>query len=297
MHDLRLTTARRAHRRRPAPPTSVTAQRRCARYLSSDGRARELVELRLHDGSRLVVDRCPCGRSAPRLLARLDRAEPAANADLVCAQYVADRRRERPVLARAVRAADFKASASPVVPQLDLSRALRDEAGIEHRLEVVRGRGTTIPELRWRCRRGGCAPRTESLRDVVAAVQSYEPAHGMSRAAVRRHEHDRGLSVCALRAEIERLQASRIVLNRALRERVLAAVAAGEVSMSEVAMRCGRVKRDHNGNASGETSWLARRLGLLPDGGCSRPTPWIHSEVLALIARVGLGVPPHEVEL
>ncbi len=67
--------------------------------------------------------------------------------------------------------------------------------------------------------------------------------------------------------------------------------------MSEIAIRCGRVKRDSRGNESGETSWLARRLGLLPEGGHSTPTPWIHSDVLGLIARQGLGVSPREVEL
>ena len=70
-----------------------------------------------------------------------------------------------------------------------------------------------------------------------------------------------------------------------------------ELSMSEIALRCGRVKRDSKGNESGETSWLARRLGLLPDGGASAPTPWIHSDVLALIARQGLGLSPREVEV
>jgi hypothetical protein len=67
--------------------------------------------------------------------------------------------------------------------------------------------------------------------------------------------------------------------------------------MSEIAIRCGRVKHDSRGNESGETSWLARRLGLLPEGGQSTPTPWIHSEVLGLIARQGLGMAPREVEL
>jgi hypothetical protein len=67
--------------------------------------------------------------------------------------------------------------------------------------------------------------------------------------------------------------------------------------MSEIAIRCGRIKRDRNGNASGETSWLARRLGIMPEGGCTAPTPWIHTDVLALIARCGLGVAPREVEL
>jgi hypothetical protein len=105
------------------------------------------------------------------------------------------------------------------------------------------------------------------------------------------------VSVCRLAGELERLARSPIVLNRALREAVQRALARGELSMSEIAIRCGRVKRDRKGNESGETSWLARRLGLLPEAGRDTPTPWVHSDVLALIARRGLGVSPREVEL
>ena len=79
--------------------------------------------------------------------------------------------------------------------------------------------------------------------------------------------------------------------------RVQKTVERQQLSMSEIALRCGRVKRDRKGNESGETSWLARRVGLLPEGGRDTPTPWIHSDVLALIARHGLGVSPREVEL
>ena len=87
------------------------------------------------------------------------------------------------------------------------------------------------------------------------------------------------------------------MLDRGLRESVLDAVERQGLSMSEIAIRCGRVKLDRNGNESGETSWLARRLGLLPEGGRDAPTPWVHSDVLALIARCGLGISPREVEL
>jgi len=69
------------------------------------------------------------------------------------------------------------------------------------------------------------------------------------------------------------------------------------MSMSEIAARCGKVKQDSKGKSSGETSWLARRLGLAPESGKNTPTPWIHTDVLALIARCGLGVSPREVEL
>ena len=82
-----------------------------------------------------------------------------------------------------------------------------------------------------------------------------------------------------------------------LREATLVRIEHGELSMSGIAIRCGRTKRDLAGNESGETSWLGRRLGLLPEGGKSEPTPWIHSDVLALIARRGVGLSPREVEV
>ena len=61
-------------------------------------------------------------------------------------------------------------------------------------------------------------------------------------------------------------------------------------------MRCGRTKRDSSGGLSGDTSWLARRVGMLPEGGRRVPTPWVHTDVLALIARSALDVSPREVE-
>ena len=118
----------------------------------------------------------------------------------------------------------------------------------------------------------------------------------MTRAALDAHAQQPSVSVCGLRCELDRACNSPIVLNRALRERVERAVASEGLSMSEIAIRCGRVKRDKRGNESGETSWLARRIGQLPEGGAEYPTPWVHSDVLALIARDGLGVSPREVE-
>jgi hypothetical protein len=104
------------------------------------------------------------------------------------------------------------------------------------------------------------------------------------------------LSTVVLRSELARVERSPIVLNRRLREVTLACMQREELSLSEIAIRCGRVKRDGGGGQSGETSWLARRLGLLPEGGKDAPTPWIHSDTLALIARRGLGLSPREVE-
>ena len=157
----------------------------------------------------------------------------------------------------------------------------------------------SIPELRW-CRSGDTPTHSEpepvSVREAIAALDAYEPIRAQTRAAIRRGIGDETISVATLRAELARVEDSPIVLNRALREAVLAAIEREALSMSEIAIRCGRVKRDAAGNASGETSWLARRLGLLPEGGRDTPTRWIHTDVLALIARDGLGASPREVE-
>jgi hypothetical protein len=100
-----------------------------------------------------------------------------------------------------------------------------------------------------------------------------------------------------VRAELARLDGSPVVLNRRLREAVIDAVDRDGTSMSEIALRCGVVKRDRRGKISGETSWLARRIGIMPEGGEKAVTPWIHSEVLGSIARKGLRISPREVEL
>ncbi|HEY4450170.1 MAG TPA: hypothetical protein VGN13_01095 [Solirubrobacteraceae bacterium] len=157
----------------------------------------------------------------------------------------------------------------------------------------------SIPELRW-CWRESAAVRSPvnvlSLREVIGRIESYEPLCSLTEHALARHEKDCGVSSTVLRAELRRVRESPIVLNRRLREVLVTRISKRDTSMSEIAIRCGRVKRDPRGNESGETSWLARRLGLLAEGGQSAPTPWIHSDVLALIARRGLGLSPREVE-
>jgi hypothetical protein len=158
----------------------------------------------------------------------------------------------------------------------------------------------SIPELRWCCdEEGSSHERREplSVRDAIAALESYEPIRTLTASAIRRHRIDGVASVALLRAELVRVNESPIVLNRSIREAVLAKTERDALSMSEIAMRCGRIKRDPAGNESGETSWLARRVGLLPEGGHDTPTRWIHTDVLALIARDGLGVSPREVEV
>jgi hypothetical protein len=276
------------------------------RYADPEGRLREVIALPGHAGSVLVVDRDATTLGDRRLVAHLAADEPAENASLVCGLYLEDPRRCRcrRVGPEDLLLAPFAAVSARMQPAHGVAAALeqvelRDRHGHTHRLEALDA-GMSIPELRWsrHSPRGeGGEPQPEGLRDAVACMESYEPLRALTVKALARHRLDPEVSVAALRAELRRLDASRIVLNRALRGAVVRAMRTQGLSLSEIAFRCGRVKRDCKGNASGETSWLARRVGIAPESGGGVPTPWIHSEVLALIARRGLGVSPREVEL
>jgi hypothetical protein len=281
------------------------------RYTDPEGRPREVVARPGFASSVLVVDRDAITFGDRRLVAHLAADEPSGNAELVCRRYLEDSRGRpcrRAVTREDLEAAPFAESAEQAelaseaecpMAAASATGILRDGSGRAHRLGLVAG-GMSIPELRWlRCSPPGDGARPEpvSVREAIAALESYEPVRALTLRALARHGNDPRVSVTAVRAELERVQASRTVLNRGLREAVLAAVQARRVSMSEVAIRCGRIKYDHRGNASGETSWLARRLGIMPEGGVSAPTPWVHSDVLALVARRGLGIDPREVEL
>jgi hypothetical protein len=281
-----------------------------ARYTDAEGRPREIVSLPGHAGSVLVIDRDARTLGDRKLLAHLAADEPAENAEIVCRDYMRDpgRRRCRPVAAEDLRTAPFPGRSAGQAPEPEPgcvpapspeTAELHDSRGATHRLEVFDAPDMAIPELRWR-RRGGPEEdaRPEGVRDVVACLESYEPVRSITAAAIERHGDDPELSVAALRAELRRIDASRIVLNRGLRRAVLNAIRCQGMSLSEIAFRCGRVKRDGKGKSSGETSWLSRRVGISPEGGAGGdPTPWIHSDVLALIARRGLGVSPREVEI
>jgi len=275
-------------------------------YRDWRGRSREIVILGGAAGSTLVLDRDAGTRLDRRLLAHLAADEPTENALLVSRSFV--RRAERTRCScRRLSAADLR-----VVPFSDQDKpapreaqsadrpALYDERGRCYRLASVFG-SVSKSELRW-CRDSsgveGGESQLLSVRETVAGLERYEPVLTLTRQAlVDAQEGTEGaVSVATIRTELNRLLQSPIVLNRALRLAAVAAIEQHGLSMSEIAMRCGRVKHDAAGNASGETSWLARRLGLLPEGGRRAPTPWIHSNVLALIARDGLGLSPREVE-
>jgi hypothetical protein len=275
------------------------------RYTDATGRAREVIAGRRGDGCVLVVDRDALTLGDRRLVAHLAIDEPVENATLVCAHYLRDARRGR---CRRVTAEDLTGRPAPevdeesrrFVPETELA-GRREGAGegVVYRLELA-CTDTAARELRW-CRHarreGPVVPTPVCLREAVGSLESYEPVCGLTRGALAKYRDDANVSTSVLRSELERLCESPIVLNRKLRQTVLVAIERHGLTLSEIAIRCGRVKRDSKGNASGETSWLARRVGILPESGSSRPTPWVHSDVLALIARDGLGISPREVEL
>jgi hypothetical protein len=266
------------------------------------GRARELLALPGHGGSVLVLDRDAATLCDRRLIAHLAADEPPENAELVCNHYLKDVRGR---WCRRMRPEDLRI---PPLPE-KVDRLRREEPshdalvkgrdGNAYRLSPIQSE-RCILQMRW------CRYLTESdypcwrqisLREVIGAVESYEPMRTLTEQAITLYEKDRRVSVARLRSELERLDSSPVVLNRRLREVVLDAVDRGGASMSEIALRCGVVKRDRRGKLSGETSWLARRIGIMPEGGEKQVTPWIHSEVLGAIARMGLCISPREVEL
>jgi hypothetical protein len=281
-------------------PKEVGAVSRLASYLDDDGRLRELVTLPGHGGSVLVLDRDAATLCKRRLVAHLAADEPRENAELVCRHYLQDTHGR---WCRGVRPEDLRTD--PLAPsEYDEQDELGPQQscvvardGNAYRLRLFEGRRATL-QLRW-CRRlaraDGCLWEQASLREVIAALESYEPTRTLTERAISCYGDDS--SVTRLRGELDRLCASPVVLNRGLREAVLDAIDRRGMSMSEIALRCGIVKRDRRGNLSGETSWLARRIGVMPEGGRAAITPWIHSDVLGAIARKGLGISPREVEL
>jgi hypothetical protein len=281
----------------PVNSTAPQGSKVVRRYRDSDGSTREMIARSGHGGSTLVLDRDLLGRGEERLVAHLSADEPSVNIGVVCRSYLdAEPQMRR---CRALRPEDEVRT-----PMLhpESSEVRLEELSTEQRtpLRLVRiACRMTIPELRWVRLDPGATGAGEviSLREAIAATESYEPLCRITRSAVERCLDDETVSTAALRTELNRVLESPIVLNRGLREAVMSRIAKDQMSMSEIAIRCGRRKRDSKGNESGETSWLARRIGLLPEGGQPRPTRWVHSDVLGLIAWQGLGIAPREVEL
>ncbi len=283
------TTAPPKPQARPAPPThtDATRTRSLGRYRALDTQQREVLHIQRPDGSALVIDYHLGTLTDGRLVAHLAPEEPAENAQVVCDLYLADKRRGR---CRAVALEDFEvtrhATPAPSTGEETVPTGpLRDDDGYVYGLREVSGdRG--VSELRWtRSHDAGREDRFDVVRfrDLVGSLQAYEPARTITRDALARcAEH---VSTRRLRKELDRLAESPTVLNRELRREVQRRVKHGEVSMSEIAMRCGRIQRDARGNIRGETHWLARRIGEMPEAGKQKPGPWMHSDVLGLVAR------------
>ncbi len=286
----------------PEPVAGGVGEAILACYLDSAGRRREVLARSGSAGSLLVLDRDGATLDDRRLVAHLPPDEPAGNAALICRHYLHDapRRRCRHVTVEDTAIVPFAAEEQELYAAAPPgSGELHDRHGWTYRLEPQPPE-YQCSQLRW-CRSKPRdpleAPVAVSVREVIGALESYRAVRVLTVAALVRHRGARDVSVVRLRAELERANASRILLNRGLRRAVLTVVRSQDVSLSEIASRCGRVKYDARGNPSGETSWLSRRVGLAPEGGRHLTTPWIHTEVLALIARRGLGLTPREVEV
>jgi hypothetical protein len=298
----------------PPPPTSLKRKadlrpRRApsvlGRYTTARGDDREVLCCPGARGSVLVINCLTGSRADPLLVAHLAADEPARNAQIVASIYINEARGGgcRRLIKQDLQTAPPVAGQTPGVEGSDNAPTpalteLVDQYGNVFRSESVDS-GMSIPELRWSHKtpdRTDTSSSAVPMREVIGALESYEPVRQMTARALEMHALDPTVSTSVLRVELGRVDASPIVLNRGLREAVWAAVARG-LSMSEIAIRCGRVKRSSRGHISGETSWLARRIGARPEGGESLPTPWIHSDTLALIARQGLRLAPREVEL
>jgi hypothetical protein len=258
-----------------------------------NGARRQLITIPVGQ-HRLLIDRDLAGGSA-RLLARLTPEEPDGNARLIAQMYLADPTRAR---CRTLTRGDLQPTGKPERDQEPVAWDTPLIAGIAStfRIQPVEQPGLTT--LRWaETDTSTGASETVALRHVVGRLEDYQPAVSITAAAIDTFNDDAAPSIVALRNELNRLKSSPIVLNRRLRELVQAAVSHEQATMSEIAMRCGHTRDGKHGTGCGETSWLARRIGALPEAGYARPTPWVHTDVLAQITRDGLNINPCEAEL
>jgi hypothetical protein len=153
--------------------------------------------------------------------------------------------------------------------------------------------GMSIPELRWTRSRDGLT-EILVLRALHGAVEEYEPARSWTAEALALYDDDRDISTARLKGEQQRMDGSPLVLNKGLRMAVVAALVEGR-TLSDIAIKCGRYRKSRS-RRDAETSWVLRRTGLFALGK-GDPTPWVHSDVLARIARDGLDMAPREVEV
>lgn len=268
------------------------------------GAVRTIVALAGAAGSIVVVDRLAGTKADARVIARIAADEDPGNVTLIAQLYLGDETRGR---CRELTSEDLSASADQGAGETrqtytgeapDYSSGVLDEEAVLYSIrELDCGEGGAGRELRWARRNSGGEWRPLTLRETIAHFEDYEPFMAMTAAAVAANKDDPSIGVAKLHSEFRRQQDSPIVLNRGVRAAVLRAVSEQGLSLSEIAARCGR---RHSGCAdfsSGDTTWLQRRIGIKKEAGSDGPTQWVHTDVLALIAREGLGLAPHEVEV
>jgi hypothetical protein len=308
------------------PSTSVNTKPRrtkgpeLARYREPEtGAWRAIVALSAKDGATLVVDRLVGTKADARVVARIAPEEDASNAQLMATMYAEDPERgvcreltnedmqgaaeqSRSVNdpgdnAGAETGAEVEADAEDVAP-VDPTMVLHHDDGGSYSLRSVNCRPNgASQELHWVCEKAGEC-KTMTLRDTIAHFEAYEPFMAMTTAAIAAGPGQQNVSVAILKSELKRQEESPTVLNRGIREAVLKAVNDREdLSLSVIAARCGRQHNRANNCVSGDTTWLQRRIGIRNESASDKPTHWVSTEVLALIARKGLGIAPREVEV
>src|SRR6202035_3164195 len=162
-----------------------------AGYVDTDGRARELLALPGHGGSILLLDRDAATLCDRRLVAHLAADEPPDNAAVVCRHYLDDSngrwcRRVRP---EDLQVAPFASLERRARDNLDPPQApLEDRHGHVYRLAPPLGESSTsTTKLRWY---SGTSDSEDvhweqvKLRDVVAALESYEPVRTLTEQAL-----------------------------------------------------------------------------------------------------------------
>lgn len=252
-------------------------------YRNQNGEQREVVIYERPEQSTLVIDRNNESHADLRLVGEIPTDEPEANARLLACMWAGCPLEKRHI---AVYTGEL-----PHVPEALPTRLAIDE--VTYRIALVAREHGPGNDLRWVIERPGRPAVVTTLRQVVAAFEAYEPATAMSNAAIELtpEEVDGGHAVLA--RELNRVRSSRRILNRGLREAVQAEVARG-TSLAEIAARCGRVEIV-KGASKGESSWVARRVGLAGDGH-GVPRRWIDRDVLVQIA-AAISLTPADVEL
>ncbi len=153
----------------------------------------------------LVLDRDAATLCDRRLIAHLAADEPHENAELVCNHYLRGREGAL-VSARATRgSADLSAwPAKRIGMRHDLNSQdalVTGRDGNRYRLSPVPGE-RCILQMRW-CRAAAESDdrcwQQVSLREVVGAVESYEPMRTLTEQAIARHDKDHSVSVTRLR--------------------------------------------------------------------------------------------------